>query len=100
MQRSVGKGEGQAQGYRLPPSNTNAIWRPEKLCWQTGRFTPRCTIMKKPWEWMLPTAEIFFLFAMQFRLCDPHSPPRPLAVKVGSPNHWTAKEFLSNTVSK
>lgn len=56
----VGKGEGQAQGYRLPPSNTNAIWRPEKLCWQTSRFTPRCTI--KPWEWMLPTAEIFFSF--------------------------------------
>ena len=42
----------------------------------------------------------FFLFAMQFRLCDPHSPPRPSAVKVGSPNHWTSREFLSNTVSK
>lgn len=24
-------------------------------------------------EWMLPRAEIFFSFAMQFRLCHPHS---------------------------
>ena len=24
-------------------------------------------------EWMLPRAETFFSFAMQFRLCDPHS---------------------------